>query len=84
MNLTIEYVKNAKWENEEHTLASCTVKFAEFAEEIPFGAAPQDVYQHTVDVFNMIVSGDAGVVVEYEKPALPQIPVTSTDSDSEG
>ena len=83
MNLTVEYVKDAKWENEDHTLASCIVKFKEFNTEIPFGAAPQDIYQHTIDVFNIIASGDAGDVAEYAPLAIPQIPVTTIESTSE-
>lgn len=62
---TIETVRNPKWDNEEHSSFTCTVKFVEFNEELPFTATPNDMYEHTQTIWN---DGIAGVYGEIAQP----------------
>lgn len=71
----IEYVKNLKWCNAEHTFFSCTVKYAQFAEELPAGIAPVDLHPHIQEIWQKGVAGEYGVIEEYveEVPPIPDV-----------
>lgn len=86
---TIEYVKNLQWENSEHTLFSCVVKYAEFNEEHPSGINATDGYAHIQEIWTKANAGEYGVIAEYVPPPEinlepeGKIPVANFVSESE-
>jgi hypothetical protein len=70
---TIEYVKDLKWCNEEHTVIECTVKYAEFNEEHPTGVNATDPYPHINEIWTKANAGEYGVIAEYEPPYIPVV-----------
>ena len=67
--LTIEYAKDPAYADADGTCVSLTVKFAEFAEELPFGATPRDPMPYGVELYNRAVAGEFG---EIAPPDMPQ------------
>lgn len=69
---TIEYVKNLKWENAEHTIFSCIVKYEEFNEEHSSGINATDAYAHIQKIWAKGNTGEYGEIAEYvEEVFLP-------------
>jgi hypothetical protein len=68
---TIEYVKNLKWSNAEHTMFECVAKYAEFNEEHPAGINATDPYAHIHEIWTKGVAGEYGPIAEYEPPEAP-------------
>jgi hypothetical protein len=66
--LTIEYVKNLKWCDAEHTMFECVVKYAEFAEEHPSGINAIDPYEHIHTIWVNGIAGQYGTIAEYISP----------------
>jgi hypothetical protein len=62
--MKIEYAKNPRWANAEHTIIDVVVKFEHFTDEVPFTASSDDVEDHGRAVFADIVSGKYGPVAE--------------------
>jgi hypothetical protein len=86
---TIEYVKNLKWRDAEHSIFECVVKYAEINEELPAGISPLDKYAHIQEIWAKGNAGEYGVIAEYVPPPEPviqeqptpatgEIPVTNT------
>lgn len=71
--LTIQFVKNLKWESPDHTSFSCVVKYAEFQEELPVGVKSTDMYQHIKDLWNNGIAGVYGTIEEYIEPPTPPL-----------
>jgi hypothetical protein len=70
--LTLEYAKNPIWANAEQINAiNLTVKWAEFNEEMPFGACSYDPEPHGVDLFNRAKAGEFGAIATYVPPPEP-------------
>jgi len=69
---TIEYVKNLQWENAEHTLFSCIVKYEEFNEEHPSGINATDPYPHIHEIWTKGIAGEYGEIAEYVPPPPPK------------
>jgi hypothetical protein len=65
---TIEYVKDLKWQDAEHTFFSCVVKYEEFDEEHPTGVNATDSYAHIQEIWIKGNAGDYGVIAEYVEP----------------
>ena len=78
---TFEYAKGPFWNNEEKTIIHLTVKWAEFNEEMPFGAASYDSEPHGVDLFNRAKAGEFGEVKPYVKPIPPTIDFVPTPTN---
>jgi hypothetical protein len=78
---TIQYVKNLKWENAEHTFFSCVVKYEEFNEEMPAGINGTDQYAHINEIWTKGIAGEYGVIAEYEPPEIPPIPDPAPTKD---
>jgi hypothetical protein len=76
---TLEYAKDPFYNNEEGTAIHLTVKWAEFNEEMPFGACSFDVEQHGVDLYNRAVAGEFGEVQPFTDTVIPAIdqPITT-------
>lgn len=72
---TIEYVKNLKWCDAEHSMFDCIVKYEEFNEEHPSGIAPTDPYSHIQEIWTKGIAGEYGVIAEYVPPPPPPAPV---------
>ena len=62
---TIQYVKDLKWGDVEHTNFSCVVKYAEFDEEHPSGINATDHYAHINEIWVKGIAGEYGVIAEY-------------------
>ena len=63
--------RNPKWGNAEHTVIEVEAKFEHYPEEwgyLPFGADPNDVEAHGVDLYNRCVAGEFGEIAEYVAP----------------
>jgi hypothetical protein len=78
---TVEYVKDLKWENPEHTFFSCVVKYAEFNEEHPSGINAIDSYAHIQEIWSKANAGTYGEIAEYVAPIEPAPPVAQPDEE---
>lgn len=63
---TVERVYNLKWDNPEHSTFTCMVKFAEFNEDVPFTADPNDIYEHSKTIWNNGVNGVYGMIAKHD------------------
>jgi hypothetical protein len=72
---TVEYVKDLKWVNAEHTIFECIVKYAEFDEEHPSGISGTDRYAHIQEVWAKANAGEYGEILEYVPPPIEPEPV---------
>lgn len=77
---TIQYVKDLKWENEEHTLLSCVVKYEEFNEEHLAGVDGIDQYAHIKEIWVKANAGEYGEISEYI-PLPPPQPISQETID---
>ena len=66
--LTIQYVKDPQWASEDGKIISLTVKFEEFAEELPFGATSFDPMPYGVELYNRAVAGEFGEIKMFVPP----------------
>ncbi len=71
-NWKIESVRDLKWVNEEKTLLDCCVKFDKLNEEVPFTIDPNDIYQHSIDLWEKANAGEYGDIEEYTPPLEPE------------
>lgn len=69
--LTLEYAKDPAYINEEGTFINLIVKFEEFAEEMPFGATPEDPMEYGRDIFARAKAGEFGEIAPYVPPPEP-------------
>jgi hypothetical protein len=72
--MQLEYAKNPRWVNAEHTMIDITIKWDGINEEYPFTASPTDVEAHGRAIFEQASQGAFGPVAEYVAP--PQQPET--------
>jgi hypothetical protein len=82
-------VRNCKWAHEDHSSIECEVNFNHVNSEewTPFGANPNDHYEHGREIFAKAVAGEFGEVAEYVPPPPrsklkltdPTIDVTPTE-----
>jgi len=68
---TYTTVTDLMWTDAEHSSITCMVKFDQFAEAVPFGANPNDMYDHTKEIYARAVAGDFGAIAEYIPPPPP-------------
>lgn len=69
--MQLEYAKNPRWVNAEHTMIDLTVKWVEIDEELPFTASPDDCEAHGRAIFVAAQVGEYGSVTEYLPPPAP-------------
>lgn len=69
--MNIEYFKDPKWANAEHTMLDVVVKFVEFATELPFSATQTDT-SYAKTIFDRAVAGEVGPIAEYVPPEHPE------------
>ena len=70
--LTLEYAKNPFYQTQDKSCIHITVKWAEFNEEMPFGAMATDPEAHGRDLYNRIMAGEFGEIGAYVHPIQPQ------------
>jgi hypothetical protein len=68
---TIQYVKDLKWVDAEHTMFFCIVKYEEFNEEHPSGINATDPYAHIKEIWTKGIAGEYGAIAEYTPPPAP-------------
>jgi hypothetical protein len=61
----IESAKELKWVNAEKTKMDCVVKFEHFDEEIVFTIDPNDMYKHSLDLWEKANAGEYGDIADY-------------------
>jgi hypothetical protein len=71
--LSIEYAKDPIWGSENGDRIILTVKFEQFADEMPFGATSFDIEPHGIELFNRAKAGEFGVVAPYVAPEQPTV-----------
>jgi hypothetical protein len=64
-NFKIEYAKNLKWVDGEKTKIDCLVKFEHILEEVPFTIDPNDMYKHSLDLWEKANAGEYGDIADY-------------------
>jgi len=79
--LTIEYVKDLKWVNAEHTMFQCIVKYAEFGEEHPSGINAVDQHAHIQEIWAKGNAGVYGLIAEYVAIPEPSTTVMAPDAE---
>ena len=72
---TIQYVKDLKWGDVEHTMFECVVKYEEFNEEHPTGANATDTYAHIQEIWVKGIAGEYGAIAEYVPPVITPAPI---------
>jgi len=63
--LTVQYVKDLRWANKEHTMFECVAKYEEFDEEHPSGINATDPYSHINEIWTKGIAGEYGPIAEY-------------------
>lgn len=66
---TVQYAKNLKWTNPEHTAFDCDVKFNEVNEEWPFHCMQSEQLSHTQELWTRCIAGEFGTFAEYVEGA---------------
>jgi hypothetical protein len=61
----LEYAKEPRWEDVEHTLINLTIKWSGIDNELPFTASLNDCESHGKAIFQAAKAGQFGVVAEY-------------------
>jgi hypothetical protein len=69
--LTIKYAKDHIYGSEDGQSIDLVVKFAEFAEEMHFGATPFDPMPYGVELYNRALAGEFGLIAPYVAPPSP-------------
>lgn len=62
---TIQTVRDLQWADEEHTVFTCFVKYAEFPVEHPAGVNATDPYAHIHELWVKGIAGEYGSIAEY-------------------
>ena len=70
--MQLEYAKDPKWANAEHTMIDLTIKWVEIDEELPFTASPNDTEEHGRAIFAATAAGGFGPIAPY----VPHVPTS--------
>lgn len=73
MDNVLEYAKNPRWGTPEKKFILLDVKWSAYADEMLFCAAPYDVDQKGVDIFNKAAAGEFGEVMPPPSPTPEEI-----------
>lgn len=74
-------VKNPQWSSLEKKQIHCFVEF-EGIGEVPFAADPNDIYDHTKEIYADCLSGKYGQILDYV-PAPDEYPVVITEAENQ-
>jgi len=72
--MNLQYAKDPRWVNAEHTMIDLTIKWDSINEEYPFTASPTDCEAHGRAIFEQAAAGAFGAVAEYVAPPPPPEP----------
>jgi hypothetical protein len=72
--LTFQYAKNPSFASEDKSIISLTVKFAEYNEELPFGATNYDTYEYGRNIYQRALAGEFGEVGAFAAPSVEASP----------
>jgi hypothetical protein len=75
--MQLEYAKDPRWANAEHTMIDLTIKWNGINEEYPFTASPTDVEAHGRAIFEQAAAGAFGPVSEHV-PLEQSLPTSSS------
>lgn len=75
--LTIEFATNPIYATQDNTCITLQVKFVEFEDIMPFGATPYDPMPYGVELYNLAVAGEFGVIEPFAIPANAIQPTTT-------
>ena len=78
---TLEYANTPVYGNADGTNIQLIVKWAEFNEEMPFGATSYDTMAHGVALYNRAKAGEFGAIVPYVAPVVEEQPSTTGSQD---
>tara|TARA_A100000164_G_scaffold262142_1_gene234119 strand:- start:32 stop:340 length:309 start_codon:yes stop_codon:yes gene_type:complete len=83
VGITYSDVRNPRWGNSEQTLIICEVNFEHITDEeySSFAARREDIYTHTIDIYDRCVAGDFGTIAGYDSTIDPA-PITKTADDN--
>jgi hypothetical protein len=70
--MQLEYAKDPRWANADHTMIDLTIKWDGINEEYPFTASPTDCEAHGRAIFEQASQGAFGPVAEYVAPPQPE------------
>jgi hypothetical protein len=76
--MQLEYAKDPKWSNPQHTAIDLIVKFDAINRELPFTADPNDVEEHGRQIYANCIAGQYGSIAEY----IPPVPVPPTAQEN--
>jgi len=62
---TLEYAKDPFFQTADQQCIHITVKWLEFAEEMPFGAMANDVEEHGRLLYARVIAGEFGPIAPY-------------------
>lgn len=86
--LTIEYIRNPVFSNNEGTAIECLIKFEEFSEEHSFNATSYDTMKHGRQAYERIMAGEFGDISPFVEPVFlnenqpqPTQPTTTGSQD---
>jgi hypothetical protein len=65
MKIEIISVRNPVWTNSEKTSINCLIKTNHLKEEVPFTASLFDSEEHGIKLFNELISGKYGEILEF-------------------
>ena len=71
---TIESAHSPAYAAPDESIISLMVKFEEMAEELPFGATPNDVMSYGVELYHRAKAGEFGTVAPFVAPVPPTQP----------
>ena len=66
--LTFESAHSPAYAAEDGSCISLMVKFAEFNEELPFGATNHDPHEHGRNIYERAVDGEFGPIAPFVAP----------------
>lgn len=68
--MQLEYAKDPRWVNAEHSMIDLIVKWSEYPEELPFTANRDDVEEHGRQLYAEAAAGHFGQIAEYVAPIV--------------
>lgn len=74
-NFGIESVRDCQWQDAEHTMFNCWVKYAQFDEEHPSTIIENDKNEHIKTIWKNGLEGEYGEIKEYEPPVQEAPPI---------
>jgi hypothetical protein len=63
--LTLESAHSPSYAAEDGSCISLMVKFAEFDQELPFGATPHDPHDHGRNIYERALAGEFGEIAPF-------------------